>query len=255
MIMKRKVCFVFTAAIAMATTVSAQDRFDNVQYSLNVGTMSVPQPTFATFTGFPMVVEDDGVVFPWNAGFRMERERMASDQLGWGWSIGIGVRRTGWLFTVPAGTAGVGWTGLTHDDDWRVKIGFMGFTVDGGLFASLHVSPVLEVYGGAGLAVARYWELGSKAECGSYVDDAAGAVTTGGLSATLMGVYGLAGVKLTFNEDFFVSLSARYVYGLDDETVLENDITWDGPFYRAHASAPFANEVMVLLGVGIMIEQ
>lgn len=246
---------IFAAAIAaLAVPASAQDRFDNMQYSFGVGTMSVPQPTFTNLVNMPMDVQDLSNALPWNFGAHAEREWMASDLVGWGYSLGFGIRHTGWHFTVPAGTPAVGYTGLPHTEDWRVNIGLMGFTGDLGAFVSVHPSRVFEVYGGAGLAVSRYWEVKSTAESGGYVDESAGGGVVDGLSATLFGAYGLAGVKLTFNEDYFVSLSARYIYGLSDDGVLDSDITWDGPFYQAHVNAPYNSELLIMLGVGIMIE-
>lgn len=257
--MMKKTNFVIICAVlawCVVQPASAQDRFDNRQYSLNVGTMSVPQPSFTNLVGGTMEVQDLGNMFPWNVSIRFEREKMLSDKLGWGWSYGGGLRHTGWRFTIPAGTPSVGFTGLPQDEEWRLKIGLFGFTLDAGAFVSLHLTSRFEVYGGAGAALSRYWEVGSSAQGESREDDGAGGVMSedASLASTLLGVYGLGGVKLTFNEDYFISLSARYVYGFDRERAMENDIEWDGPFYRAHAKAPFTGEFMILLGIGIMLE-
>lgn len=248
----------FLVAMFSSSPVSAQERFNNTQISIVAGTMDVAQPSFVNLRGNDMTVNDYAAIFPWHLGFRAENENMMSEKFGLGWSLGGGIRHMNWQFTIPAGTPFVGATGLPLTEDWTVRLGFLGFDVDAGVYGAYHLSPIFEVYGGAGLAVSRFFQIKGKAWENNYYtennpDESVGGVD--GLSSTLFGAYGMAGVKLTFNEDYFVSLSARYTYGFNSDNKYEGAVTWDGPFYECQASAPWTSELMVLLGVGIMIER
>ena len=246
------------AVAILPASVSAQERFDNMQISIVTGTMDVAQPSFTNLRGDAITVNDYSNTFPWHVGFRVENENMKGDRFGLGWSVGGGVRYMGWQFTVPAGTPFVGATGLQQTDDWTIRLGLLGFSLDAGVYGAYHLSHAFEVFGGAGLAVSRFWqEKGIAWENGFFTednpDDTVGDID--GISSTLFGAYGMAGVKLTFNEDYFVSLSARYTHGFSADNQFEGDVTYDGPFYRCHGVAPWTSELMFLLGVGIMIER
>lgn len=242
-----------TVMLLAAGAAHAQERFNNHQWSLNAGTMSVPEATFLNLDRQPIEGADPSALMPWTAGVRCERERMATDRLGWGWSLGLGLRHTGWTATVPALTPGVGNTGLVPDEDWTLRIPLMGLWGEGGAYGSLHLSGTFEVYAGLGLAAVHYWNIGGEAQCASYTDDAASGSVLEGLSSTLLGAYGLLGLKMTFADDFFVSLSARYAYGLNDGGT-DGLFDFEGAFYSTRVAAPFTSDLAIMLGVGIMFE-
>lgn len=257
--------------MAVATLLSvgvlqAQERYNNTQFSITAGTMTTPYAMFQNLNGDSITMSDSLTwssamssalsapqELPWALGLRIERELMAGDVLGYGWSLGGGMRHMTWNATIPANTSNMGGAGLTTTEDWHLTIPMMGLWVDAGLYSSLHLGYRLEVFGSVGGTWQRYWSVGGKAVSDTHTDEEAAADFNHDLRSTMLGAYGQLGIKVLFDYDIFMSLSARYSYGL-------NDSSFDGLFdfynstYTTKVTAPFTSDWMVLLGVGIMFE-
>lgn len=256
----KKTYIMLLAALAAAVWMPArgQERFDNNQFSVHFGTVQSPMPSFSDHREPPMpiTVEDQSSAFPWNVSLRFEHEKMVSDLFGYGYGLSAGFRHTGWNFTIPKGTAFVDNTYLgPTDQECKMYLSMLGFTADGGAYAALHLTQWFEIDATVGLTVSRWWEgMGSKCEYGGFEDESGGGGMDG-ISGTLLGTFAQLGVKLTFNDDFFFSLSARLSESFNRESLIKGTVDWDGPFYTCRVEAPFASEWMLLAGIGVMIEQ
>ena len=250
--MTRKIITICTILTLAASWLRAQDRMSNHQISIFVGGQSVPEPSFYNLKDKAIKTKDYSNKLPWNAGFRFERENMVGDKLGWGWCLGGGVRHMGWNTTIPKNTPNTGRTGLHQDEDAIMSLSFMGISGDVGFYASYHPVSAFEVFGSLGVSGTLYWEMGSSYNYGGYTgDDISGAKT---IASSLMGPYGMMGVKYTFNEDYFISLSCRYTHGLASDNGFDDEFNYYGPFYGARVKSSFVDDITVMLGVGIMFE-
>lgn len=254
----KKTYIILLAALAATVWMpaSAQDRFDNFQWSLHYGMPDFPEVTLLDQTDKPITLTDQNTAFPWHASLRFEREKIASDLLGYGFSLSVGVRHSGWNFTIPKGTANVDNTYLgPTDQDCEMYLSMLGFTLDGGAYAALHLTNWMEFDLSAGLAVSRWWEgMGSKCTYGGYEDESGGGSVEHTPAGTVFGPYAQGALKFTFNEDYFFSLSARYTMNVTSSKAIEGSIDWDGPFYSCNLNAPMNGELLIMAGIGIMIE-
>ncbi|MBQ8702788.1 MAG: hypothetical protein IJ524_00240 [Bacteroidales bacterium] len=250
--MKRAILFAASLLLVLGAT-QAQSRFDNFQWSINAGTMTVPQASFNDLNGQSIALSDSATMLPMSLGVRCEREIIASDLLAWGWSLGAGVSHTGWNATIPASTPNVGNSGLTPDEDWTLDIPLLGLWGEAGAYGSLHLGTFFEFYGSLGFSALHYWAYGGNASSTSRTDEDAHADADEALASTLLGAYGLLGFKVSFRNDYFISLSARYTYGLNNAS-FDGLFNWDADAYSTRVTAPFSSDLSVMLGVGIMIE-
>lgn len=250
--MKKTAILVFSI-LFFAIVVRAQDRFDNMQWSFSLGTMSMPEATFCDINGNPVAVSDQSTSLPLAVSLNYERERMVSDLFGWGWQLGVGLRHSGWNATIPAGTPGVANYGMPPTEDYTLSIPMMGWNSRGGVYAALHLTPVVEFFGSVGATYIYYWNVGGKAKSSIFDDVDAGGSVTEPISCSLPGIYGQLGVKATFNRDYFVSLSATYARSLMQDSY-EGSFDWEGSFYSTRLNTPFPSDLSVMLGIGIMIE-
>lgn len=254
--------FMAVAILLSVGVLQAQDRYNNTQFSLTAGTMTMPCATFQNYAGDSITIADSLTMpsdlssllsLPWAVGLRIERELMAGDLLGYGWSFGCGVRHMTWNATIPANTPNMESTGLATTEDWHLTVPLLGLWADVGLYASLHPGSSFEVFGSLGGTWEHYWNIGGKAVSDSYTDEEAVADINQNLSSTLLGAYGQLGFKVMFHYDIFMSLSARYAYGLNSAT-FDGQFNFNNSTYTTKVNAPFTSDWMLLLGVGILFE-
>lgn len=258
--MKKLYIAIIAAVAAMAALpAAAQERFDNNQWSIHFGTLQTPTPTFLDHRNPAMAISinDYSTAFPWGVTMRFEHEKVVSDLFGYGFALSAGVRHTGWNYTIPKGTPYVDNTYLGPTDaDCNMYTSLLGFTVDGGAYAALHPTNWFQVYATVGVAVSRWWEgSGSKLIYNGYELQGACGAADDGIAGTLLGTFAQVGMKFTFNEDFFFSLSARLVEGFNREGAMSGTLDFNAPFYSCGVNAPFSSEWMLLAGIGVMIEE
>lgn len=250
--MKKFFLFAATLLLVVGAT-QAQSRFNNFQWSITAGTMTAPQAAFYDLNGQSIALSDSGTMLPLSLGVRCEREVIASDLLAWGWSLGAGLSHTGWNATIPASTPNVSNSGSTPAEEWSLEIPLLGWWADAGAYGTMYLGSYFEFYGSLGFSAIHYWSYGGNASSASRTDKDACADEDDGLSSTLLGPYGLLGIKASFKNDFFISLSARYTYGLNNAT-FDGLFNWDAGSYSTRVTAPFTSDFSLMLGVGIMIE-
>lgn len=244
---------VFILSIVMLFAINllhAQDRYNNVQWSVAAGSMIMPQASFLDLNGGTIDVQDPGQMLPLTLSVQFEREYMVASRLGFGWTLGAGLRNGGWKATVPAATPNLG---TTPSEDWALSIPMVGGAANGGIYASFHLASWFEIYASAGAAAVRYWNVSGSAASSSTTDNEATDSADEGIEATLLGAYGQLGFKVLFQSDCFVSLSARYSYSLT-EGAADGLFNWSDAAYSTRVTAPFASDLSVMLGVGVMLE-